>query len=122
VLYYFGDSEYQLGKYAWYEENSDVKTYPVGQKKPNNWGLYDMYGNVREWCEDDYDDYQNAPKDGSSWKRNYPHNYPPSLTLRVLRGGSWFRYPEDCRSASRNFYVVDSCFKDIGFRLAVSIF
>jgi formylglycine-generating enzyme required for sulfatase activity len=65
--YYFGDDAKQLGDYAWYNENSNQKTHVVGQKKSNAWGLYDMHGNVWEWCEDIWHgDYEGAPTDGSA--------------------------------------------------------
>jgi formylglycine-generating enzyme required for sulfatase activity len=116
--YYFGDSDYQLGKYAWYRENSDSKTHPVGQRKPNNWGLCDMYGNVGEWCEDDYhENYQNAPKDGSSWNDDYSQS-----SQRVVRGGSYFDAPKDCRSADRNRDNAVYRHDVIGFRLALGPF
>jgi formylglycine-generating enzyme required for sulfatase activity len=100
--FYFGHDVNQSGNYAWYKGNSGGTTHPVGQKKPNAWGLYDMIGNVFEWCEDNWhDNYIGAPKDGSAWLTkqclSLDNDYP------ILRGGSWFNRPYDCRSACRDF-------------------
>jgi formylglycine-generating enzyme required for sulfatase activity len=91
----FGDEEAGLVEYAWYFGNSGGTTHPVGQKKPNAWGLYDMHGNVAEWCEDAWhESYVGAPVDGSPWVAG-------GEGLRVLRGGSWAFRPSLCRSAGR---------------------
>ncbi|MDB9417820.1 SUMF1/EgtB/PvdO family nonheme iron enzyme [Microcystis aeruginosa] len=106
--FYFGDDA-NLKDYGWYDGNSQQTTHPVGQKKPNAWGLYDMSGNVWEWCEDNWhDNYKNAPKDGSAWliKDNYS---------QILRGGSWFNNPYYCRSACRDGSA--RCFDYYGFRV-----
>lgn len=110
--YSFGDDESKLGDYAWYSENSGSETHPVGQKKPNSWGLYDMHGNVLEWCQDKWhDNYNGAPSDGSSWDES------GSSSLRVYRGGSWSRNAGDCRSAIRYYDVPDFRYGFLGFRL-----
>jgi formylglycine-generating enzyme required for sulfatase activity len=113
--YYFGDDANRLGDYAWYRGNSQDKTHPVGQKKPNAWGLYDMSGNVWEWCEDNWhDNYIGAPTDGSAWLINNDNR----SHLKCLRGGSWFSNPSYCRSASRYWFIpgIDDFY--YGFRVA----
>ncbi len=111
--YYFGDDANQLGDYAWYNGNSGGKTHPVGQKRPNAWGLYDMSGNVWEWCEDDWhSSYIGAPTDGSAWLINDNDN-----DYRIPRGGSWYTYPINCRSAYRDFSPRRDNFNLFGFRV-----
>ncbi|MCA2940980.1 MAG: formylglycine-generating enzyme family protein, partial [Microcystis sp. M113S1] len=111
--YYFGDDDNQLGDYAWGSANSNNKTHPVGQKKPNAWGLHDMSGNVWEWCEDDWhNSYAGAPDDGTAWIDNDNR----SQSLKCLRGGSWNYSPNYCRSATRNRFNPD--YLDFGFRVA----
>lgn len=90
-----------------FEDHSS--TAMVGQKKANAWGLYDMHGNVREWCEDGYGPYQiGALVDPAG---------PGSSSIRVIRGGCWSRIAGRCRSASRDRDDPGRRFKDIGFRL-----
>ncbi|MCC5946307.1 MAG: formylglycine-generating enzyme family protein [Bernardetiaceae bacterium] len=95
-----------VNEVAWYNGNSHKESKPVGLKKPNQLGIYDMSGNVREWCEDDcHNRYKGATKDGSAWVDK------PRGTYRLLRGGSWDFYPDYCRVANRNFNNPASRFK-----------
>ena len=98
ATYSFGNDSSRLGEYAWYTTNSRGTTHPVGQLKPNAFGLYDMHGNVWEWCEDPWHkNYQGAPTDGSIWSED------GNVNLRVLRGGSWVDRPQFLRCAYRDW-------------------
>lgn len=108
--YCFGNDKSRLTEYAWYSANTSG-TYPVGVKKPNAWGLYDMHGNVYEWCSDFYDEnyYKNSPI-------NNPTG-PQSGSYRVLRGGSWFNHSDYLRSAHRGREHQGVGDSHIGFRV-----
>ncbi len=108
--YSFGNNQGQLSDYAWYLYNSGVKTHAVGQKKPNGWGLYDMHGNVWEWCQDWYGDY---PSGSVTDPRG-----PSSGSNRVIRGGSWGNNARSGRSANRNRSDPGDWNSGLGFRLA----
>jgi acetoin utilization deacetylase AcuC-like enzyme/formylglycine-generating enzyme required for sulfatase activity len=110
----FGDDPGELGKYAWFKGNSGKTTHAVRQKLPNPWGLYDMYGNVAEWCNDFYGEHYEAAAGRD------PRG-PAAGSERVLRGGSWKAAEEGCRSAARHSEppgFADVCFgyEQYGFR------
>jgi len=109
--YSFGDDDSELGEYAWFNKNSDDKTHPVGEKKANPWGLYDVHGNVWEWVQDEWHgNYDGAPSDGSAWEDGVGAS-------RVNRGGSWFSSDRYCRSAYRGYSDPGYRFRYLGFRL-----
>jgi formylglycine-generating enzyme required for sulfatase activity len=96
---------------AWYWQNTDACTHPVAQKQPNAWGLFDMIGNVSEWCLDWFS--WNYPRD----PQLDPHG-PPSGGDRAVRGSSWNDFAEDCRAAMRNYALPTDRSNLVGFRPA----
>jgi len=109
----FGDDEELLGIFGWYDRNSSGKTHLVRNKKPNGWGLYDMHGNVWEWCSDWYGDYPNGAVTDPKG--------PSRGSLRVRRGGSWLNFARKCGAAYRGKYDPSYHFSDLGFRLALHL-
>ncbi|MCD6328514.1 formylglycine-generating enzyme family protein [bacterium] len=109
-----GDSDSELGRAGWYAGNSRRKTHDVGQKAPNAWGLFDMHGNVWEWCSDWYgeDYYGSSP--------GVDPTGPGSGSRRVIRGGSWYNLARYCRSAARYRYDPRYRYFNIGLRVARS--
>ncbi|WP_295440709.1 formylglycine-generating enzyme family protein [uncultured Thiodictyon sp.] len=111
-----GDDEKALSDHAWFAENSGGKAHPVGEKRPNPWGLHDLHGNVLEWVQDqDQRDpgYQGAPADGSAWEE-----IDAAGALRVVRGGSWFSPTRAWCCYSRIPYKPGTRHAALGFRCA----
>jgi formylglycine-generating enzyme required for sulfatase activity len=107
--FFNGDLDSCLDAIGWYCDNSGKKTHPVAEKQPNAWGLFDMLGNVCEWCEDQYGEYPMIPQFD-----------PQGVTLGpgcVARGGSWMSESRNCRAASRFCYSPNFRSNFVGFRL-----
>ncbi|MDR2123390.1 MAG: formylglycine-generating enzyme family protein [Desulfovibrio sp.] len=112
----WADAARQLDAYAWFKMNSGETTHTVGQKKPNQYGLYDVYGNVWEWVQDYW--HEDWPQD----REITDYRGPASGSYRVFRGGDWSRDAEYCRSAFRYYNGSPGLLTSdvIGFRLALS--
>jgi len=112
--YCFGDNEADLGRYAWFINNSKGKIHPVGEKRPNAWGLYDVHGDTWEWCADWYNKeyYKSSPASDPTG--------PASGAFRVCRGSSWDNLAPDCRCGFRLFDMPSDRFPYLGLRIVCS--
>ena len=111
TAYYAGDADAALAELGWYRNNSGNGTHPVAQKKPNAWGLYDMLGNVYQWCSDGYGQYPKGDvSDPTGDERS---------SSRVIRGGSWGSYSPSCRAAYRDKVIPANRANYIGFRVCL---
>ena len=112
--YSFGGDVGLLGDYAWFDENSEERSHPVGQKRPNARGLFDCHGNQFEWCHDQFGNYgeESLTKDPLGAVEGYD---------RVLRGGSWNSDRSKCRSPSRDSFQPPTSFPNFGFRIALNL-
>jgi formylglycine-generating enzyme required for sulfatase activity len=111
TMYSFGDEEGSLGDYGWFSGNSVGRTHPAGERKPNVWGLYDMHGNVCQWCQDRYGAYpalEQVDPQGTA-----------QGSVRMFRGGYWGHDPQDCRSAIRFRSGPGARLRLLGCRLAL---
>jgi formylglycine-generating enzyme required for sulfatase activity len=110
--YSFGDDAASLAEFAWYGGSPNSKPHPVGEKRPNAWNLYDMHGNVWEWCQDCYDNKYYARSPGAD---------PPGAlqaAFRVRRGGGWGYDAQSARSAFRYGGTPEYRDNGVGFRVA----
>jgi eukaryotic-like serine/threonine-protein kinase len=115
---YYGDTEELLAEYAWYQKNSNDRTWPVGGKKPNDLGMFDMHGHVWNWCQESHKGDYSVPKGGAAIDDKEDSLQIVPETARVLRGGVFYYLAVYHRSADRAWYPPSQRLYFAGFRAA----
>jgi formylglycine-generating enzyme required for sulfatase activity len=116
------NDETKMGKYAWFKLNSEISTHPIGTKEPNAYGLYDMFGNAAEWCNDWYDEEYYASVLGTSnASAKLNPQGPDKGKFKVNKGGSYLYRAKNLRSSFRQFKDPGDLNMDIGFRCVKSV-
>jgi formylglycine-generating enzyme required for sulfatase activity len=118
---YYGETEELLVEYGWYQKNSKERTWLVGGKKPNDLGLFDMHGNVFNWCQDNYEGDYAVPKGGNTLEDKGDSLQIVSTHVRVLRGGSFINLAVNVRSALRDRSTPTDRYSYVGFRPATTL-
>jgi formylglycine-generating enzyme required for sulfatase activity len=114
---YYGEADELLAKYAWYNKNSDEKTWPVASKKPNDFGFFDLHGNVWNWCQEQYQTYPATDENEVTTDEEHVLNII-ATNSRLLRGGSFLNQASSVRSAYRNIGLPADRSYVVGFRPA----
>src|SRR5262249_36058382 len=106
-----------LAEHAWYLHNARDRAWPVGQKRPNAFGLFDMLGNTWDWCQEGYDAYKAGPRGGPAGDEEDKRDITDRLS-RVLRGGSFYFRPHNLRCAQRIYVRPADRYDPVGLRVA----
>lgn len=122
TFYSFGDDEIRLLEFGYFDDNSGLMTHPVGSGKPNSWGIFDMHGNVYEWCQDEHQYYPEDGEENDDAEETFEEEeWDEEDSGRVIRGGGFGSFYYDCRSANRGYADPLGEYDDTGLRIVLPV-